>query len=89
MGIGPSLSEENESAKTFVRVDTIYFDWAFVKVLIKNLCKALPNPCDATDFIIGDAFLFLSSLWNQFPLRDFKKIPKVWDIKQDHIMKWW
>lgn len=70
MGIGPSLSEENEGAKTLVRVDSIYFDWAFVKVLIKNLCKALPNPCNATDFIIGDAFLFLSSLWNQFPLRD-------------------
>lgn len=29
MGIGPSLSEENEGAKTLVRVDSICLDWAF------------------------------------------------------------
>lgn len=58
MGIGPSLSEENEGAKTLVRVDSICLNWAFWEVLLKSLCKALPNPCDAADFIIGDAFLF-------------------------------
>lgn len=61
MGVGPSLSEENEGAETLVRLDSICLNWAFLKVLIKSLCKALPNPCDATDFIIEDAFFFLPS----------------------------